>query len=116
MAMIRDKLDPWVGKMGGWGQVGGSFPPLFLLLLLLLLLRGLTSSAGCQKGRVRQRTDSNNKEGRIADGLPAIGFLSCAEVQSQLSHLFCPLQRPDAAPLTHTPSLSVRGRTMMMDR
>lgn len=115
MVMIRDKLDPWVGRwVGGveWRVVS----PLFLLLLpLLLLLRGLTSSAGCQKGRVCQRTDLNNKEGRIADGLTAIGFLSCAEVQLRLSRLFCPLQCPDAAPLTHTPSLSVRGR-MTMDR
>lgn len=56
MDIIRDKLDPWVGRwwvgLRGWVGIGVKRRVVCpLSLLLLLLLRGLTWSAGCQKGK-----------------------------------------------------------------
>lgn len=61
-----------------------------------------------QRGTRRRRT--------FCDLPPECTRLCCAEVQLLLSHLFCPLQCPDAAPLTHTFSLflSEGGRMMVM--
>lgn len=106
--------DGWVGLRGGvgWGGVKRRVVCPLSLLLLLLLLRGLTLSAGCQKGRRRicRRADLDNKEEYVTGGLPVIGSLSVhAEVQLPSIHLFCPLQCPDAAPLPLSLFLSEGG-------
>lgn len=118
----KGQTGPMGGQMGGLGSKGRGgvkrrvVCPLPLLLLLLLLLRGLTLSAGCQKKRETLSLSEDGLEQQrgvchrrtFCDFLPECTWLCCAEVQLLLSHLFYPLQCPDAAPLTHTLSFCQR--------
>ncbi len=92
MEMIRDKLDPWVGR-----GMGGVKRRVACPLSLLLLLRGLTSSAGCQKKETPSLPEDGLEQQRGArrrwtfcDLLPECTWLCYAEVQMLLNHLFCP--------------------------
>lgn len=125
MEIIRDKLDPWVGrwvggvKGSGWGQEEGCLPS-------ALAAAAASSGTHLECWMSKRETPSLSEDGleqqggtrrrrTFCDLLPECTWPRCAEVRLLSSRFFCPLQCPDAAPLTHTHSLSVRGR-MTMDR